>query len=211
MKKEGPAQTPTTDIAEAEDTVSAHEETEDSSEFDLNAFFAEDANPHSEATEVVPNLLLTLHNDSGEAIATLTKKITAETFTKGVSLTTSVFSALGSVVGSCGLFCAHGLGSMVQGGTSGLSGAGLGGNLASGFSVDSQGNYHLSGNLDTLSKNTGISKHNLLSGNYSAEDILTAFFSSFSGGVLMMFGFGIVDGIIGGLFDMFEPTPAVVT
>lgn len=211
MKKEGPAQTPAIDIAEAKDTDSAHQESVDSSEFDLDAFFAEDADDQPETTEVVPNLLLTLHNDSDEAIATLTKKITAETFTKGVALTTSVFSALGSVVGSCGLFCAHGLGSIVQGGASGLSGGGLGGNLASGLSVDSQGNYHLSGNLDTLSKNTGISKHNLLSGNYSAEDILTAFFSSFGGGVSMMFGFGIVDGIIGGLFDMFEPTPTVVT
>ncbi len=203
MKKEGPAQTPAIGIAEAEDAESAHEETEDSSEFDLDAFFAEDADDQPETTDVVPNLLLTLHTDSDEAIATLTKKVTAETFTKGVALTTSVFSALGSVIGSCGIFCAHG--------TFGLSSTGLGGNLASGFSVDSQGNYHLSGNLDTLSKSTGISKHNLLSGNYSAEDILTAFFSSFGGGISMMFGFGIVDGIIGGLFDMFDPTPAVVT
>lgn len=211
MKKEGPAQTPAIDIAEAEDADSSHEGTEDSSEFDLDAFFAEDADDQPETTDVFPNLLLTLHNDSDETIATLTKKVTAETFTKGVALTTSVFSALGSVVGSCGLFCAHGLGSMVQGGTSGLSGTGLGSNLASGFSVDSHGNYHLSGNLDSLSRSTGISKHNLLSGNYSAEDILTAFFSSFGGGISMMFGFGIVDGIIGRLFDMFDSTPAVVT
>lgn len=74
-----------------------------------------------------------------------------------------------------------------------------------GFSVYSKGNFHLNGNLDQLSRATEISKGDLLSGKYSAEDIFTKLFSKFGHGIWMMFGFGIIDNLAGCIFDAVIP------
>ncbi len=202
------------------DSKKNYEKIESSDFFDLNAFF--DSNDSTESSGVTAgqdnldedekneaDLLLTLLDESNESIATLTTKITAETFATGASLTSGVFSALGSIVGSCGIFCAHGLGSIAQVGSSGLGVApGVGGLNMPGFSVDGNGNFHLDGNIDSLSRATGISKNDLLSGKFSAEDILTAFFSVFGEGISYIFGFGLIGGIIDAIFDNFPTTAA---
>jgi len=197
------------------------EEIGDSNDFDLDAFFeADDANVAKKITEesgkddlmeelilpTLPELLVTLRDDANESIATLTTNITAESFAAGAALTTTVFSALGSLVGSCGVLCVHSLGAMGQA-TSGLSNAsGLSTGLSvPGFNVDSNGNFHLDGNIDTLSRSTGISKNDLLSGKFTAEDILSSFFSAFGSGLNAFLGVGLVGMLIGCMFDSFIP------
>jgi hypothetical protein len=176
--------------------------------FDLSTFFgleSEEETSHA-VDQPLPDLLLTLRNDSNESIATITAKVTAEKFAAGASLTSSIFSALGSIVGSCGVFCVHSLGAVAQAGSS-LSGAtGIGGLNMPGFSVDRHGNFHLDGNIDSLSRATGISKSDLLSGRFSAEDVLTRFFTVFGGNIGLVFGFGLAEMLIGCMFDCILPT-----
>ena len=189
----------------------------DSDEFDLSAFFdsedeaqetTDDESDVVSATEQAqpetPDLLVTLRGDANESIATLTTRITAESFAVGASLTSSVFSALGSLVGSCGLLCAHSLGALGQAG-SGLFGAsGLVGGLdMPNFSVDRYGNFHLDGTVNQLSKATGISSGDLLSGKFSAEDILGSFFAVFGESAGLLFGFGLFEILMGCMFDCF--------
>lgn len=186
-------------------------EVENDEEFDLFAFFGENK-PTDKAEEETgevyqskqtraqtPDLLVSLRDDANESIATLTTKVTADTFAAGASLTSSVFSALGSLVGSCGVFCAHSIGALGQAGSS-LSGvSGLSGMRMPGFSVDEHGHFHLDGNIDSLSKATGFSKSDWIAGKYSAQDILTAFFSAFGEGIYCLFGFGLIDCLLDGL------------
>jgi hypothetical protein len=140
--------------------------------------------------------------------------VTASSFAAGASLTSSVFTALNSLVGSCGIFCVHSLGSLSKmpsllSGGAGVGG--LGGGLASSgggfkmpnFRTDKHGNFHLDGNIDMLSRATGISKKDLMSGRFSAEDILVAFFSVFGDGIGAVFGLGIIESLVGGMFDSF--------
>lgn len=192
--------------------------------FDLDSFFSramgiEDTDLFSENDEDLENpednavavmaeeskessLLQTLQNDASESIATVSTRITADTFAVGSAMTTSVFSALGSLVGSCGVFCAHGLSSIAQAGTSGLSLStpALGGVKMPGFSVDRFGNFSLEGDIDSLSQATGLSKNDLLAGKFSAEQILFSFFEAFGQGISMLFGFGLLDCIMDSLF-----------
>lgn len=196
------------DLEEKNDTCEL-DEVIDSEEFDLSAFFgfqdeimndldvAESVLP-DEKQLPLPDLLVTLRDDSNESITTLTTKITAESFATGASLTSGVFSALGSLVGSCGVFCAHSLGTLASAG-SGLSG----GLSVPGFSLDNQGNFHLDGSVDALSHATGISQEDLRADKFSAEDILTRFFSIFGEGMSLIFGFGCVGKLIDCFFESF--------
>ncbi|MFZ1721477.1 MAG: hypothetical protein WAU07_03155 [Microgenomates group bacterium] len=183
--------------------------------FDLNALYVEgDDELHpvgdvefSEIEATVPidfDFVVTLQNDAEESIASLTSRVTAQTFEAGASLTAGVFSALGAIAGSCGAFCLHGIGGLAQAGGSGLgAGSGFGGFGGAGFSVDGDGNFNLSGSVDSLSAATGFSKSDLLSGKVSAEDILASFFSAFGDGMGLLFGFGFVGSLMDTLFDNF--------
>ena len=179
-------------------------------DFDLGSFFAKpvehtllqanNVEPAEIAETATADLFVTLKDTAQESIVNLTKRVTADTFTTGAALTSQVFSSLGSFVGSCGLFCAHGLGAVAQAG-SGMSGlSGLGGLGNPGFSVDTNGNFHLEGDVNTLAKATGISRRDLVSGKFSAAEILSAIFTSFGEGVSMLFGFGMVEGLIDSMF-----------
>lgn len=180
----------------------------DSERFDLTQFFSEKDNEHEEALQLsAPELLVTLRDEAQQSITTLTTKITPASFATGVSLTSNVFSTLGSLVGSCGVFCAHSLsniGSMSQG----LSGApGLAnGSTIPGFSVDKNGNVHIDGTVDSLSRATGISQRDLLSGKFSAANILMNFFSIFGEGMSFIFGFGLAETVLDCFFDSFLPS-----
>lgn len=206
------------------------ENLETTADFDLDWFFGieaeeegkEEANrapgeivdlrkPEAESSSNEPlptsDLLITLRGDADESIATLNSRVTAETFATGASLAANVFSTLGSIVGSCGVFCAHSLNSMAQAGNSLGQLSGLTGlsNSLPGFNLDANGNWSLQGSLDSLSRATGLAKKDLLAGKFSVEDILMAFFSTFGEGASMMFGFGLVGGFIDMLFDGFLP------
>ena len=218
------AETINKDSEEKTEVGESTEETKvvDSEEFDLGAFFSDsdESNdsrieqdnevPSNEAVLTpMPDLLVSLRDDANESIATFTIKVKAETFAAGASLTSSVFSTLGSLVGSCGVFCAHSFNALGQAGSalSGASGLAGGLNMPS-FSVDDNGHFHLDGNIDSLSRATGISKGDLLTGKFSAENILTSFFSGFGEGICMIFGFGLVGTFIDCLFDCFLPSGA---
>lgn len=189
----------------------------ESQEFDLSVFFEEDTegkheNNKENAEDIpgieqqpLPDLLITLKNVSNESITTITSKVTAETFKAGVSMTSTVFSALSSLVGSCGVFCAHSLGSLGQAGSNLAVNPGFSGIQMPNFGIDSKGNFHLKGNVDSLSKVTGISKSDLLSGKLSAENIFSTYFSIFGEGLGLTFGFGLVDKFIGCIFDCILP------
>lgn len=195
--------------------ISAPEEIDASDSFDLDLFFEKEevSNPElktqidsSSTIEVKEqDLLITLRDESNKSIATLSKKVTAESFALGASFTSGIFSTLTSMVGSCGVFCAHGIGALAQAGGNGLGLAApnLGGISSPGFSVDNKGNFRLDGNIDSLSKATGISKKNLLSGKFSAEDIFASFISAFGESLPAIFGFNLVTNIIDGIFDNF--------
>lgn len=163
----------------------------DSNFFDLEAFFDEKDVPESEA-----DLLVTLRDDANNSIATLTSRVTAETFALGASLTSGVFSALGSLVGSCSGFCVHTLGSLANISNFSL-GSSFNGLSIPGFAID--------GNVAALSQITGISPEELLAGKFSAEDILLALFSNFGSGISLIFGVGFFEMICGNLFDAFLP------
>lgn len=186
-----------------------------SDDFDVDAFFSNsELNEDSGTQDVLDDefadaeFLLTLRNDADEAITTISSNVTAENFAKGAVLATSVFSVLGSIIGSCGVFCAHGLGAVAQAGSSGLTMAGSTGLGMPGFNIDEHGNFHLDGNINSLSQATGISKSDLLSGKFSPEDILVTFFSAFGESMAMMFGVGLVEGIIDTVFDGLMPQAA---
>lgn len=203
----------------------ADEEIESSDFFDLDSFFDEEIDEEKTLTTNILNkdeqpnileaktptsdLLMSLQEDSNESITTLNSRVSAETFAAGASLASGVFSALQSIVGSCGVVCAHSLTSLAKiGNPLGVT-PGLGNLNMPGFNINSNGFFNLSGDIDSLSNATGFSKKDLLSGKYSAEEILMAFFSSFGESISMMFGFGLVGGIVNGLFDAFLPTPQV--
>jgi hypothetical protein len=126
----------------------------------------------------------------------------------GLSAIGGALGSLMSVVGACGPICFHALGSMASAGSSGLSMAtpGFGGLNMSGFSVDKNGNFRLSGNIDALSQATGLSREALLSGKYSAQDILTTFFSILGEGICCIFCFGLIEVLINGLIPQPKAT-----
>ncbi len=179
-------------------------------EFDLDAFFESEAPKATEEknTRPIPELLLTLRSDANEAITTIATSITAETFAAGASLTSTVFNALSSLAGSCGLFCMHSLGSLSQASTS-LSGiSSMSGLPTPSFGVDADGNFHLDGNIHSLAEMTGISPLDLRSGKFAAEDILSKFISVFGKNIGFVFGFGLIESIIDCMFDSFMPVKA---
>lgn len=156
------------------------------------------------------DFLLTLRDDATESIQTITSKVTADTFTAGMSLTAGIFSTLGSIIGSCGLVCAHmgalaSAGSSSLGASAGFGGLGLGGSGFgnAGFSIDKYGNFHLSGSADSLSKATGIAKSDLLAGKFSVESLLASLTTMLGDGISHVFGFGLVAFLI----DQLIPTP----
>lgn len=184
----------------------------DSETFDLASFFGQESSQEPDTEDAIdtsgkiieqtetPQLLITLRDTSNESIATLTSRVTAETFAVGASFTSGVFSALGSLVGSCGVFCAHGLGALAQ--TSSIS-SGFSGLVTPGFHIDSHGHFHIDGDIDSLSKMTGFSKHDLLMGKFSSEEILKAFFDNFGGGMSLLFGVGFLELLSDSFFDCF--------
>lgn len=194
-----------------ETTVANSDENEDeiidtTPSFNLDSFF-DDVDEEEEPNRnenAKPNLLLTLRDDSNESISTISSKITAETFAVGATLTSGVFSALSSIVGSCGIFCSHTLGSLAQSSSIGLSGSlGLGGLDMPNFNIDSYGNFKIDDSIDSLSNATGVSKKDLMAGRYSTDDILSIFFNSFGQGISMIFCFGIIDELFNSIFDVF--------
>lgn len=181
-----------------------------SEDFDQAAFFGKPLNEQEQAREEEQkDFILSLQDESEKTVATFSAKVTADTFAAGASLTTGLLSGLGSFISACGAFCLHGLG----GTTSGLGGLGFGLGSAAGhahglggLNVDSHGNFRLSGSLDSLSRSTGLSRHDLLSGKYSAEGIVAALMDCFGKGVGAIFGFSLVETLIDGLI----PSPRAV-
>lgn len=179
--------------------------------FDLDAFFDSDeadktgSELKTQNQEKKSDLLVILRNDANESIVKLTRKINPKNFARGISMTSGVFSALGSVVGSCGVFCAHGFGSIAEAGSSGFKFPSFSGLSTPGFNIDKNGNFTLDGNISTLSKLTGISQRDLLSGKFSADDILLTFFSEFGSGMSLVFGIGFFELMCSDFFDAFLP------
>lgn len=139
----------------------------------------------------------------GKKVADQLKGVSAA----GLGSVGSVFSSLSSIIGACGPICAHTLGALGNAGSSlGSAGVGFSGLNMPGFSVDKNGNFSLSGNVDSLANSLGISQADLLSGKYSSQDILYRLFSTFGEGIGLIFGFGLVEMLIDCLFDSFLPT-----
>ncbi len=135
----------------------------------------------------------------GQKVANQLKGVSAA----GLGSVGSVFSSLSAIIGACGPICAHTLGALGNAGSSiGSVGAGI--NMP-GFSVDKNGNFSLSGNVDSLANNLDISKSDLLSGKYSAQDILYRLFSTFGESISLIFGFGLFEMLIDCMFDCFLP------
>lgn len=108
---------------------------------------------------------------------------------------------MSSLVGSCGVFCAHSLSALTQvGNLSSVSGLAGGLNSPS-FRVDGNGNFHLDSNMNVLSKVTGIRNGNLLSGNFSTDRLLMNFSTMFGEGVHLFCGFGLIEVLFGALFN----------
>jgi|GEM_PF-2119599 len=124
----------------------------------------------------------------------------------GLGSAGSFISSLSGILGACGPICAHTLGALGSTGSSlGSAGASFSGLSGPGFSVHKNGNFSLAGNVDSLAENLGISRADLLSGKYSAQDILYQLFSSFGEGISLIFGFGLVECLIDTFFDGFLP------
>ena len=126
----------------------------------------------------------------------------------GLSSIGGALNSLMSVVGACGPLCFHTLSAVASASSSGISLAspGTGGFNSTGFNVDRNGNFKLSGNIHSLSSATGLSKEALLSGKYSAQDILTTFLSVFGEGMYHICCFGLIECLMNTLI----PTPDTV-
>lgn len=171
-------------------------------EFDLESFFAVEATSENlkpdqstPAPQLAdePDLLIELKSEAAETVAVLGSKITKESFEAGASLSSGVLSALGSLVGVCGPFCLHGFGSLASAGTASNSGFSLmGGAGLTGVSRDTKGDLRLGLESSALARATGISQEQLLSGRYSAADILSLFLDVFGTGIQTCV-FGILD------------------
>ncbi len=179
-----------------------------SEEFDLFSFFStaglqDDEQKNSESLEGIDPLLVQLQEDAAESVQSFSSRVNATTFAAGLQLTSGVFSALGSIIGSCGVFCAHGLGAFSPaGGASFSGGTSFGGWGAPGVSVDSAGNMKVEGSVDSIARATGFSPEGLAYGNYTAEDILAAFFQNFGFGISCAFGLNIFSSVL----DMVLPS-----
>lgn len=141
----------------------------------------------------------------GENVANQLRGVSAA----GLGSVGSVFSSLSSIIGACGPICAHTLGALGNASSSmGSFGAGID---MPGFSVDKNGNFSLSGNVDSLAHNLGVSKSDLLSGKYSAQEILYRLFSTFGDSVSLVCGFGLVETLIDCMFDCFLPNTSDIS
>lgn len=186
------------------------EEEEADEEFSLEDFFAE--TEQSEAIGDNTNkvetggFLTSLIEETEKNRQSIIPKLNFGDIAKGLSFTGSFFNMLGNFGGTCGVVCAHtlaGAGSAIGnvGSSMPLAGLGpmsLGSNNPFGFNVDANGNYSLSGNIDELSKKTGLSKSDLLSGKYTADDIFLSFVHSITNGFCQVFCFGIVNTLVEG-------------
>lgn len=139
----------------------------------------------------------------GEKVAGQLKIVSAA----GLGSVASVFSTLSSIIGACGPLCVHSLGAIASAGTSlGSAGGGFPGLALPGFSVDSKGNFSVTGNVGSLASSLGISQTDLLAGKYSSQEIIFRIFASFGKGIGLTFGFGLVETLIDCLFESFLPT-----
>lgn len=176
----------------------------DVTDFDLNSFFAAELGSEDAPSEVVA----TLRQKSLEVVETFLHTVTADTFERSSMFLTGALSLLGNLIGSCGPLCAHTLSAVAQT-TNGLSGLpGLGGVSIPGLSLNGNGSFRLEEDLNNFSAATGISQTDILSGKYSAEQLLAAFFSSVGDGVAHLFGFGIINTFADLIFESFMPQTA---
>ncbi len=131
----------------------------------------------------------------------------SSTLARSVSGAGSVLGSLAGLLTACGPFCAHALGSMTQAASSIGPGGLLGGATNSfggipGFSLDNNGNYSFSGSLGDLSSTTGLSGPELLSGKYSAHDILGLLVHVIGDGI-----FSCAHGFFSMMLETFIPSP----
>lgn len=169
--------------------------------FDLASFFAfEDVSePEIEVSVPAINLITELQQNSAEAVASISTRITEETFFTGAQLASGVFSALGSFIGACGPLYVHGLGSLSSvASSSNALGSSFPVLSASGLDIGSDGSFSLQGNVEDLAQATGFNTADILSGKYSALDIIQILLSAFfSEGVCFAFGLGLFDALLG--------------
>jgi len=175
--------------------------------FDFDAFFDEEEAGSDDVLETsnpdLINLKETLAAESEQIVSTFTTKVSRDTFEKSSQYVSGVASVFSGLIGSCGPLCMHGLAGAMQAPVSGLSASGV-----PGLSFDGNGGFSLSGDVDSLSRATGFSRGDLLSGKYSAEQVLAALFDSFGEGFGMLFGFGLINSLADMFFDSFMPSTA---
>ncbi len=152
---------------------------------------------------------LNLAQNIQDFIVRVDSRVTSGAFESALGAAAYAMSGLGSLLSSLCVACgAHGLSAVSaasQVGTGLGSASGIGGLGGFGFNTDGFGNFSLSGNLDALSGRTGISKADLLSGKFSADDIMVAFLSAFGEGMSLIFGFRLITGLIDAMFNSFLP------
>ncbi len=125
----------------------------------------------------------------------------------GLNTIGGALGSLMSIVGACGPLCFHTLRAVANAGSGfSMSTPGLGGVSMPGFNVDGNGNFTLSGNIDSLTKATGLSKDELIAGTYSVQEILTTFLSIFGEGMYQICGFGLIECLINSLIPLPQET-----
>lgn len=146
-------------------------------------------------------LNLQLQEAARKTVDTLSA-VTADTYQQGAALAGQVFGGLASVIGSCGVFCVHGLGSVGNTLASNSIGAGLSG-AGSAVSITHSGNQiTLSGDRADIAARAGITLNEL--GNYSAEDIISRILETMQcfGECVHSMSFGIIDSLADSFFGL---------
>lgn len=159
---------------------------------------------------VIPGTTITIEADLFTDVAQEEQMHVA--WEKYENILTNPATAVGGVLSglaSCGngLLCLlhpHHLSGIANAG-SGLGSLGGGLNLP-GFSVDGKGNFSLSGNLQ---KSLGISKKEFLAGKHSSQDIYDRLSIVIGESIGLIFGFGLVKGVIDCLFNAFLPSTSI--
>ncbi|MEX0896002.1 MAG: hypothetical protein WDZ94_03615 [Patescibacteria group bacterium] len=177
-------------------------ETIDQSFDDFDNTFAE-ALQHEQAMGETESVFFDQLQESATETVQNLSGITQETFEQGAVLTSQVFSGLASVIGSCGVFCMHGLGSM--GGSMAGNGMGLGGMTGAGANINfshSGDQLTLSGSRSAIANRAGIPLNEL--GNYTAEDIISRILETMQcfGECVNSMSFGIIDTLADSFFGL---------
>lgn len=148
-----------------------------------------------------------------EAVKDVHVDLTEEKFEQGAALSNKMLSGLSALAGACNgvacMFHFHGLESVASGVSSGTGLAGLGGfgsggsvGISSGLRYNSDGSVTFS--AQELQQRTGMSasgiRSGIESGTLSIGDLLNNLFGE---GTDVMFGFGLIGGIIQDIFDLF--------